>query len=162
MAFDAYIKIEGIPGEALDDQHKDWIEITGYHFGTHQSTSATASSSGGASSGRTTVSDFSFTKALDKASCKLIEASCAGQHLKEVVLTLHRAGGEKLKYFEITLEEVIISDYSHSAADGVPTETISLNYGRIKTTYTQQKRGDGSGGGNVTGGWDRINNKQYS
>lgn len=93
MAFDAYIKIEGIPGEVLDDQHKDWIEITGYHFGTHQSTSATASSSGGASSGRTTVSDFSFTKALDKASCKLIEASCAGQHLKEVVLTLHRAGG---------------------------------------------------------------------
>ncbi|MHC8315642.1 Hcp family type VI secretion system effector [Pseudomonas sp. LB3P31] len=162
MAFDAYLKIEGIPGEALDEQHKDWIETTGYSFGTHQSTSATASSAGGASSGRTTVTDLTITKFLDKSSCKLIEASCAGEHLKEVVLSLHRAGGDKLKYFEITLEEVIISMYSQVANDGVPTETISLNYGRIKTTYTQQKRADGAGGGNVAGGWDRINNKKYS
>ena len=85
MALDAYLKTNGIPGEALDEQHKDWIEITGYRFGTHQSTSATASSSGGASSGRTTVSDFTFTKTLDNSSCKLLEASCAGEHLKEVV-----------------------------------------------------------------------------
>lgn len=41
MAFDAYVKIEGIPGEALDDQHKDWIEITGYSFSTHQEASST-------------------------------------------------------------------------------------------------------------------------
>jgi type VI secretion system secreted protein Hcp len=162
MAFDAYIKIEGIPGEALDEKYKGCIEITGYGFGMHQSTSATASSSGGASSGRTSLSDFTFTKSLDKASCKIIEAVCAGKHLSEVVLTLHRAGGDKFKYFEITLEEVIISNYSQNANDGVPGETISLNYGRIKTTYTQQSRADGSGAGNVSGGWDRIDNKLFS
>jgi type VI protein secretion system component Hcp len=44
MAFDAYIKIEGIPGEALDEQHRNWIEVNSYSFGTQQSTSATASS----------------------------------------------------------------------------------------------------------------------
>ncbi|WP_131107689.1 type VI secretion system tube protein Hcp [Pseudomonas sp. Sample_10] len=161
MAFDAYVKIEGIPGEALDDQHKDWIEINGYSFSTHQEASSTASSAGGASSGRTTVSDFTFTKNLDKSSCKLIEASCAGDHLKEVVLTLHRAGGEKQKYYEVVLEEVIISSYAQAANEGVPTESISLNYGRIKTIYIQQKRTDGAGGGNVAGGWDRISNKKY-
>jgi len=162
MAFDAFLKINGIPGEALDEQHRDWIEITGYRFGTRQGTSATASSAGGASSGRTTVSDFTFTKTLDKSSSKLLEASCAGDHLKDVVLRLHRAGGEKLKYFEIQLEEVIISSYSQVANDGVPTETISLDYGRIKTIYTQQKRTDGGGGGNVADGWDRIANKKCS
>ncbi len=66
MAFDAYLKIGGIPGEALDEQHKDWIETTGYNFGTHQSTSATASSAGGASSGRTTVTDLTITKLLER------------------------------------------------------------------------------------------------
>ncbi|MEE4811970.1 type VI secretion system tube protein Hcp [Pseudomonas alliivorans] len=162
MAFDAYIKIEGVPGEALDDRYKDCIEITGYVFGMNQSTSATASSSGGASSGRTSLSDFTFTKTLDKSSCKLIETLCAGKHLKEVVLTLHRAGGEKIKYFEVLLEEVIISNYTQSADDGVPTETISLNYGKIKTTYTLQKRSDGSSGGNISGGWNRINNQVYA
>lgn len=162
MAFDAFVKIEGVPGEALDDQYRDWIEITSYNFGTHQSTSATASSAGGASSGRTTMTNFVFTKALDKSSCKLIEASCAGEHLKEVRFVLCRAGASKLKYFEVILEEVIIADYMQSASSGVPLEIVQLDYGRIKTTYTQQKRSDGGAGGNVTGGWDRIGNKKYS
>jgi len=162
MAFDAYIKIDEIPGEALDEKYNKWIEVTGYDFGVSQSTSATASSAGGATSGRTAVSNFTFTKFLDSASCKLMEASCAGQHLKEVRLALCRAGGDKLKYYEIVLEEVIIADYTQSAADGVPIEVVQLDYGRIKTTYTQQKRIDGSGGGNIAGGWDRIGNKKYA
>ncbi|MBA6097069.1 MULTISPECIES: type VI secretion system tube protein Hcp [Pseudomonas] len=162
MAFDAYIQIEGIAGEALDEQYTNWIEINSYNFAVNQSTSATASSAGGATSGRTTLSNFTFTKFLDSASCKLLEASCAGEHLKEVKLALCRAGTDKLKYYEIVLEEVIIADYSQNASSGVPIEVVQLNYGRIKTTYTRQKRTDGSAGGNVTGGWDRINNKKYA
>ena len=162
MSLDAFIKFEGISGESLDDKHKTWIEILGYNFGTHQSASATASSAGGASSGRTTVTTFNFNKFLDAASCKLMEASCSGQHFAKVTIALHRAGGDKLKYYEIVLEEVIISDYSQSASDGVPRETVQLDYGRIKTHYTQQRRSDGSGGGNVAGGWDRIKNVIYA
>lgn len=162
MAFDAYWKIDDIRGEALDEKYSKWIEVTGYDFGVSQSTSATASSAGGATSGRTEVSHFTFTKFLDSASCKLMEASCAGQHLKEVKLALCRAGGDKLKYYEIILEKVIIADYTQSAADGVPIEVVRLDYGRIKTTYTLQKRIDGSGGGNIAGGWDRIGNKKYA
>ncbi len=66
MAFDAFVKIEGIPGEALDENYRDWIEVSGYSFGTQQSTSGTDSSNGGASSGRTTLSNFTITKVLDK------------------------------------------------------------------------------------------------
>ncbi|KAF1310651.1 fimbrial protein [Pseudomonas sp. SG-MS2] len=162
MAFDAYLKIDDIPGEALDEKYNKWIEVTGYNFGVSQTTSATASSAGGATSGRTAVSNFTFTKFLDSANCKLMEASCAGQHLKEVRLALCRAGGDKLKYYEIILEEVIIADYTQSADDGIPIEVVQLDYGRIKTTYTQQKRIDGSGGGNIAGGWDRIGNKKHA
>ncbi|HBM64002.1 MAG TPA: Hcp1 family type VI secretion system effector [Pseudomonas sp.] len=81
MAFDAFIQIAG---EAPDEQYTNWNEINGYSFGVNQSTSATASSSGGATSGRTTLTNFTFTKFLDRPSCKLLEASCSGQHLKEV------------------------------------------------------------------------------
>lgn len=38
MAFDAYIKIDDIPGEALDEKYSKWIEVTGYQFGVSQST----------------------------------------------------------------------------------------------------------------------------
>ncbi|NAS62340.1 hypothetical protein CVE36_12085, partial [Pseudomonas syringae pv. actinidiae] len=127
MAFDGFIQIADIPGEALDEKYSKWIEITGYNFGVNQSTSATASSSGGASSGRTTMTNFTFTKYLDSASCKLMEASCAGQHLKEVKLVLCRAGTDKLKYYEVVLEEVIIADYTQSASSG----SLSKSYSSI-------------------------------
>ncbi len=162
IAFDAYIQIDEIAGEAKDAQYANWIEILGYSFGTSQSTSATASSAGGATSGRTSLSKLCFTKYLDNASCKLLEASCAGQHLKQVRLVVCRAGGDKLKYYELVLEEVIIADYAQSAQTGVPIEIIQLDYGRIKTTYTRQQRADGRAGGNVTGGWDRIANRKHA
>ncbi|SER65554.1 Type VI secretion system effector, Hcp [Pseudomonas sp. NFACC02] len=44
MSFDAFIQMDEIGGEALDDKHKGWIEITGCNFGSHQSKTATASS----------------------------------------------------------------------------------------------------------------------
>jgi len=40
MAFDAYIQIADITGEAKDEKYANWIEILGYAFGTSQSTSA--------------------------------------------------------------------------------------------------------------------------
>ncbi|MCF5268721.1 type VI secretion system tube protein Hcp, partial [Pseudomonas syringae] len=79
---------------------------------------------------------------------------------------VNRAGAEKVKYLEITLEEVIISSVNlngnGNVEGGFPTETIRLNYGRMKMTYTQQKRTDGQGGGQVLGGWDGIANKVYA
>ncbi len=36
MAFDAFLKIDGIPGESTDDKHKDWIEVLSYGVGIQQ------------------------------------------------------------------------------------------------------------------------------
>ncbi|WP_425225654.1 type VI secretion system tube protein Hcp [Pseudomonas sp.] len=43
MAFDAYLNIDTIPGESHDAAHPDWIERTGYQFGSSQPVSTTAS-----------------------------------------------------------------------------------------------------------------------
>jgi bacteriocin-like protein len=32
-AYDAFLKIDGIPGESTDDKHKDWIEILSFNHG---------------------------------------------------------------------------------------------------------------------------------
>jgi type VI protein secretion system component Hcp len=47
MAIDVYLQIDGIKGESQDDKHKDWIEVTGVHWGVFQPRSATASTGGG-------------------------------------------------------------------------------------------------------------------
>ncbi len=45
------------------------------------------------------------------------------------------------------------------AGDPLPTETVGLNYGKIEWVYTQQKRPDGAGGGNVTANYDLVKAK---
>ncbi len=51
MSFDAFMKVDGVEGESLDDGHKGWVELLSYHYDAMQSISQTASSSGGATAG---------------------------------------------------------------------------------------------------------------
>ena len=162
MAFDAFLKVEGIPGESTDDKHKDWIEVLSYSSGITQTASGSKSSGGGASSERADFADFSIVKALDKASPKLAVACADGTHIPEVMLELCRAGGDKVKYMEYKLTNCIVSSHrpggSSQGGETLPLEEISFNYGKIQWTYTQQKRDDGSGGGQVAAGWDLQKN----
>lgn len=163
MAFDAFLNVDGIKGESTDDKHKDQIEILSFHHGVHQPVSGTASSAGGGSAERCEHEDFTVTKFTDAATPKLLEACCQGKHIKTVTVELCRAGGDKLPYMKVEMGQAIISSVVPSGSSkgehGFPVEQVSFNYGTIKWTYTQQKRADGSGGGNVTGGWDRTANK---
>ena len=164
MAFDAFMKIADAPGECTDDKHKEWVEITSYTHTIHQPASATASSAGGAAAERVEHGTLDVTHFMDKASPKLFEFCCTGKHVKEVTLELCRAGGDKFKYMEIKLEAVIVSRITVNASSGggtnFPTETLSFSYGKITETYFQQKRADGSGGGQVQAGWDLMLNKK--
>lgn len=74
-----------------------------------KATSATASSSGGASSERVALSDFKIRKAVDKASAKLFEHCCTGKHIAKLKLNVNRAGGDKVTYLTIDMEEVVVS-----------------------------------------------------
>jgi len=163
MAFDAFLKFDGIPGESSDDKHKDWIEISSFAHSMEQPASASASTSGGATAERVNHGTFDIVKAIDKASPKLYDACCTGKHISTVTLELCRAGSDKQKYLEIKLEQVLVSKIipsgSSTSPSGFPVETVSLSYGKIKWTYTVQKRADGQGGGNVVAGWDLTSNK---
>ncbi len=69
-----------------------------------------------------------------------------------------------MKYMEYKLTNCIISSYhdggSSGGAETLPVEAVAFNYGKIEWIYTQQKRADGSGGGQVVAGWDLQTNKK--
>jgi type VI secretion system secreted protein Hcp len=154
---DMYLQLDGVPGESTDDKHKDWIELLSFNHGVIQPVSTTKSSAGGATTGRSEHGDYTITKYIDKASPKLMEACATGKHFSKAKIELCRAGGSQVPYMVVTMEEILISSVQHSSQDkstDFPVENISLNYGKIEWTYTQQKRKDGSGGGNVTAKYD--------
>ena len=160
MAFDAFIKIDGIDGESTDDKHANWIEMVSFNSGLTQSVSSTASSSGGASAERANFHDFSFTKQLDIASPGLALACADGTHIDEITVELCRAGTEKVKFMEYKLKNCIISGVTvNGSGEGdLPTETVAIDFGKINWAYTQQKREGGGAAGNMATGWDLQKN----
>jgi type VI secretion system secreted protein Hcp len=157
--FDAYIQIDGIKGESQEDQHKDWIEVLSYNHRVSLPTSSTRSSSGGGTTGASEHGDIYITKFVDMASPKLHDAVSTGKHFKKAAIDFCRqGGGSKVKYLTINLEEVVISSVvsdGHGKGEAeLPVETVGLNYANIEWIYTQQKRPDGSGSGNVTAKYD--------
>jgi type VI protein secretion system component Hcp len=94
--------------------------------------------------GKTTFHDFSFTKKLDKSSPNLLRLAASGKHIPRVTIEYVKPSVAG-KYLVVTLSDVLIgSDQSQASAGDKPTpqETVSLNYGAIQWTYTQQKRAD--------------------
>jgi len=174
MASDIFLQIDGIKGESTDSEHKDWIELLSYSSKVvpppPPPVTATAKAEPvkqpSPTSGVSQHGEIVVTKQVDKASPKLNEMVSSGKHIKKVTLELMRAsGGSRVKYMTVEMNQVLISSVSpqvspHDKTAGgkagtdLPTETVSFNYGTIKWTYAQQKRADGSKGGNVVGGWN--------
>jgi len=160
MPGDAFLQIEGIPGESTDEKHKDWIEILSYSHGVSQSGAGSRSSGGAATSGRCNHQDFSIVKTLDKASPDLNLICCNGKHIKKMTLELCRATGDKQPYMDYLFEDVIISSVSiGGGGGGIPTESVTFNYGKLNWVYVETDHETGKKKGQVKKWWDLIGNK---
>jgi type VI secretion system secreted protein Hcp len=147
VALDAFLKIDGIPGESSDEAHKGWIEVLGYSLSITQPTDVAT----GAATGRCQFSALSIQKVVDKASTLLARAICGNQIIKEVKLELCRATAKKDKYLEYTLSNGRVNGI-HAGKNpqvngGLPIEAISFGFSRIAWTYfqTDQKTGKPKG-----------------
>lgn len=152
MATDMFLMLTGIKGESQDSKHKEEIEIRSFSFGVHQMGSA--SSGGGAGTGKASFDDLHVSKSADKATPILMQKSATGEHIKEAVLTVRKAGKDQQEYYVIKMTDLIVSSVANMGTDGeVPSEQVSLNFSTIEFTYKEQKA-DGSLGGTTKFGWD--------
>lgn len=160
MSFDSYVKIDGIEGESTDSKHSGWIEAIHFSAGVSQTVSVTASSAGGAATGRADIRPFTFSKQVDSSSPKLFQACAAGTHFDKITIAIHRsAGDEKVKFLEYELANCIINDVStNGGSAGFPTENISIDFGKITVAYVKQNRQGGGTAGKISAGWDLQKN----
>jgi type VI secretion system secreted protein Hcp len=146
MAVDMFMKVEGISGESMDKAHSGEIDVLAWSWGVSQS--GTFHMGGGGGSGKANVQDLSFTKYVDASSHALQLACLNGKHLTKCTLTVRKAGEKPVEYIVINLEDCIVSSVSTGGSGGEDrlTENVSLNFARMKYTYTpQEKTGSGSG-----------------
>lgn len=155
MAFDAFLKLDSIPGESDDKVHKGEIEIESFSFGVQNTGSLSGGGGGGA--GKAVFQDIHFTAMASLASPKLFVACASGKHLKDATLTLRKAGKEGTadEFMKIQLQDCFVSGYQDGgnagAEDRVPTDQFSLNFAKIEFTFSDQN-------GTATGSWDVLQN----
>jgi len=138
MAADIFLELGSIKGESKDSEHKDKIEVMSWAF--QESQSGSASVGGGMGEGKVAMSDIQISKLMDKASPKLFLACAKGEHIPKATLIMRKAGGGQKKYLEIVLNDVLVSSYSTSGSGGgmTPSESISLNFGKMTIEYFEQ------------------------
>jgi type VI secretion system secreted protein Hcp len=162
VAIDVYLQIDGIKGESADNAHKDWIECSSVDFGVIQPRSASASSSGGHTAERCEHKDISVSKLADLATPLLLEQCSMGKTIPKAKFDFMRADadGKRVTYFNIELENVLISSVTPSVSEGnIMHENVSIKYAKVKWKYVQQKISGGAGG-NTAGGWDLSKNQK--
>lgn len=161
MAIDVYLQLDGIKGESQDSKHQGWIECESVSWDINQPRSATASTGGGHTAERCEHGDIMLIKVTDVSSPILMQTCSTGKTIPKAKFEFFRADGDgdRVKYFEVELENVLIGRIAPSVGQGIGmTEQVHLKYAKVKWRYTQQKV-IGGAGGNTAGGWDLSTNR---
>jgi type VI secretion system secreted protein Hcp len=132
---DYFLKIDGLPGETQDAEHKGEHDLRTFSFLVENPKPV-----GGAGAGKVRFHDLSITKTTDKASPIFFKNCVGGAHYKEAVLTARKAGGDgkgagqPFLTFKFNTVFTTKIDWSGPGDEG-PEESISFAYGQLKASF---------------------------
>jgi type VI secretion system secreted protein Hcp len=158
MAVDYFLKIDGVDSESTDNKHKNEIDVESFSWGATQ-TGASSARGAGAGAGKVSMQDFHFVMKVNKASPILMLSCATGKHIKAATLTCRKAGGDQQEYMKVVMSDLLVSSYQTGGAGEIPTDQISLNFGKIEFEYKPQKA-DGTLDSPVKTGWDLKTNQK--
>lgn len=153
-----YVKLGSkIKGESTDDGHKEWCEATSFSLSFQQPVSQQSATAGRSAAG-VLFSDFEFEKVIDAATPDILLYCCSGEHIDKIEVECTQAAGDKNAYLRYEFENCMISEVSLSGNDDEkPTESVHINFGKLKEIYTPIDQG-GTPGTKAERGWNLEKN----
>ncbi|HET6576197.1 MAG TPA: type VI secretion system tube protein Hcp [Fimbriiglobus sp.] len=141
MAFDVYLKIDGIDGEVTAKDVEKQIELLSYSFGASNPATIGPGTEGGAA-GRVSISSFNVMKQTDSTSTALFLKCAEGKHFKDATVTLRKAtgdGGQKpFMIYKFTTVYVDSIQWSGSTGSDQPMESLSFSFAKVEIEYYKQ------------------------
>ena len=150
-----------LAGESTDPQYTNWIPVLSMSHGI----SRTVIIGGGGGGGVPNHQDVSLMKLLDKASPSinlLVNGATAtvSQPIDYVTIDFRKNGTTEV-FYRIELQGVYLTSVQISGASGggLPAESLSLQYTRIRWSYVQYVGGKAQTP--ITKGWDLSKNGPF-
>ena len=134
---DYFLKIDGIEGTSISQQHKGEIEIESFSWGASRTPGSASGGGGrGGGDGRVQMQDFHFVMKTNKSSPKLFLACATGEHFTKGILALRKPGNEAVDFLKVALTDVVVTSFQVGGGDEMPLEQISLSFTKIEWEYT--------------------------
>lgn len=148
-ATDVFLFIQGVPGEAAQAPHANWIHVESAAWG-HV--------------GKAPFEPLGVAKVVDISSPLLALAAADGRRFQTAILDVTKPGAQAqpMTFLKVILTDVTVKAYAAAANNGSnnPTETVKLGFAKIEWVY-QKQMPDGSLSAPVRTGWDVINSKPF-
>ena len=137
MPFDAFLQLDGIEGESIDDKHANEIDVVAFNWSVTRPKK------------KKELQPLIIYKRVDKATPQLSRVACQGGAIASARLDVVRSGGDGQSFFQILLQGVVIVGLEiegvADAESGVPSEKLSLAYATLTTRYTISNPMGGAG-----------------
>lgn len=155
MPIDMFMKVDGVTGESKDANHVGWTDISSFSWGASQQGSS------GDAAGKVSFTNLHITTLIDKSVTALLQFCSNGKRVKNIELSLCKAGGQQVEYAKITLEDVLVTsvDYSGATKNDTLGITYSFQGGRVRQQYWEQTSSGGRGA-ETSMGWDIKGNRE--
>ena len=155
MAYDAFLKLDGVTGESQKQNHKGEIDLMSFSWGA--SNSSAVGTGTGVSTGKVIVSDFSVMKTTDSSSPVLFQRCCDGTVIPTGNVYLRRQiEGNATIYLQFDFQNVYVTGLNWSGSGGsgdTPSESVTFCFEVGSVDYSPQLD-DGTLGNAIHGGWN--------
>lgn len=160
MATNMFMKLtNNIKGEAEDDIHKGWCEITS--LSQEFENDASLSEKEEDKIDKAEHKELKISKYVDEATTAILKACWDATRIKCVIIECFRADGTNpaLKYFVIRLDNVIITNYELKSSEGeILSEDIEMLGTKAEYTYRAMDKKLGTAKARMIASHDLIKN----
>jgi type VI secretion system Hcp family effector len=138
-----FLRIEGLQGESVDRDHRDWSDAAGYRHAVRFPAGQTVS--------RVQHDDLVVVKVSDRTSAALFDMAVRREVLPRVDLDVCRPlGGRQACFLQIRLTGAVVTGFSQGADSA---DRLAFGYRQIEWTY-RLFRPDGATSGERRGSFD--------
>ncbi len=162
MAYNIFMKIEGLSGESMDEKYYKWSSVHSYsHRVAHPLPDP--STNGGETIDPPEFGGMIVVKQIDTVTPNINIMCAMGEHIPRVTLELCLKSGDKPTLMKYTLENCTIVLLQTGGTESDPTkpmEHITFNYRKITWEYTPIDHTGKPTGQSIKRAWDVTANKQ--
>jgi type VI secretion system secreted protein Hcp len=152
------LEIKDVKGNCTIQDHTNHIILNSFQHGVSLPMSMDQANTE-RTAGRPAFSEMMFSKMTDQSTPTLYTACTEGKKLGDAVIHIGRnENGKFMSLMKYTLSNAMVSNISTSGGGGMPSDSFSLNFTKIKSEFTQQNA-DSTKKGTASFGWDLETNK---